>query len=111
MDLKYGPLRKKGENRLIDIERKMLRKIYGPVKDDLTGEWRQRKNIELEALYSGSDILKIVRRGKLRWTGHACKNRNPPLRAVIEQNPAGKKPLGRPKMRWEDVIKKDMGQM
>jgi hypothetical protein len=46
------PLRKMDEQRFLVFERKVLRKIYGPVKDEITGEWRRRKNLELEALYS-----------------------------------------------------------
>jgi len=72
--------------------------MSGSIKDEISGEWRGRNNIELEALYSGSDILKVIRRGRLQWAGHAWRNQNPLLRAVIEQNPVGKRPLGRPKL-------------
>jgi len=60
--------------------------MYGPVKDDITVEWRRRKNIELKTLYSGSDILKVIRRGKLIWDGHPWRNQNPFLHAVIAHN-------------------------
>jgi hypothetical protein len=105
------PLRKMDEHRFIVFERKVLRKIYGPVKDEITGEWRRRKNIKLETLYGSSGILEVIRSRRLRWAGHAWRSRNPLLHAVIEQNPVGKRPLGRPRMRWEDVIKKDVEQM
>jgi hypothetical protein len=90
------PLRKMDDQRFLVFERKVLRKIYGPVKDEITGEWRRRKNLELETLYSSSDILEVIRSRRLRWAGHAWRSQNPLLHAVIEQNPVGKRPLGRP---------------
>lgn len=87
----------------------MLRRIYGPIKDEIIGEWRRRKN--METLYSVSDILKVIRRRRLQWAGHAWRDQNPLLRAVIEQNSVGKRSLGRPRMRWEDVMKNDVEQM
>jgi len=66
-DSETWPFRKTDENKLIAFERKMIRKIYGPVKDDITGEWRQRKNMELKVLYSGVDVLKIIRKRNIDW--------------------------------------------
>jgi len=66
------PLRKIDEHRFIVFERKILRKTYGPVKNEITGEWRRRKNIELETFINGSsDILKVIRGRRPRWAGHA----------------------------------------
>jgi hypothetical protein len=59
------------EQRFLVFERKVLRKIYGPVKDKIIGKWRRRKNLELEALFSSSDILEVIRSRRLRWAGHA----------------------------------------
>lgn len=54
------------------------------------GEWKRRKNIDFETLYSVSDILKVIRRIRLRLARHAWKNQNTLLHAVIEQDPVGK---------------------
>jgi hypothetical protein len=56
---------KKGRKNFYVFERKVLRRIYGPVKDSLTGEWRRKKNTELKTLDSELDILEIIRRGRL----------------------------------------------
>lgn len=61
-------------------------------------------------LYGSSDILEVIRSRKLRWGGIVGRSQNPlrVLHAMIEQNPVGKRPLERPKIRWEDIIKKDV---
>jgi len=105
------PLRKNDEKKFIVFKKKVLRRIYGPVKDNITGKWRRRKNIELEALYSDEDITKVIKRRRLRWAGHAWRSQNTMLRAVIAQNLLGKRPLGRLRVHWEDVIKKDVEQL
>jgi hypothetical protein len=60
-DVLYGsetwPLRKIDEHRFMNFEKKVLRKIYGPVKDEITGEWRRRQNIELGTLYGSSNKI------------------------------------------------------
>jgi hypothetical protein len=61
------PLRKIDEHRFMVFERKVLLKIYGPVKDEITGKWKRRKNIELETLYGSSDILEVTRNRRLWW--------------------------------------------
>lgn len=63
--------------------------------------------MELKVFYS--DALKVISRGILKWDGHAWRNRNALLRAIIEQNPAGKIPLGRTGR--EDFAKKDVEQL
>lgn len=106
MDLKHGH----SEKRIIVFGR-VLQKMYVPVKDGINEEFRRRKIVELEALYNSLDILKVIIRGRLRWADHGWRSRNLTLRAMIEQNPVEKRPLGRPRMRWKDVIKKNVKQM
>ncbi|KAF0772260.1 Uncharacterized protein FWK35_00007901 [Aphis craccivora] len=92
-------IRKTDENRLLSFERKILRRIFGPVKDSVTNEWRIRKNEELESLYQKPNIVEAIRTKRLQWAGHAWRNKNPLIRTVLEKNPAGERPIGRPKMR------------
>ncbi|KAL4098015.1 hypothetical protein QTP88_022689 [Uroleucon formosanum] len=110
MDRKHGQLEKWTSIGSWSLK-EVLRKIYDPVKDEITGKWRRRKNIELEILYGNVDILEVIRSRRLRWAGHAWRSQNPLLHAVMEQNPVGKRPLGRPRIRWEDVVKKDVEQL
>jgi len=101
-------LRKTEENKLIILERKILRKIFGPVKDEETEGWRIRKNKEIEELFQKPNILNIIQSRRLQWAGHAWRSQNPLLHVVLTENPKGKRPFGRPRLRWEDVIKKDV---
>jgi len=80
----------------------------GPVKDCASEEWRRRKNADLESLFQSTSIIDEIRKQKLQWAGHAWRSRNEIIKAVMEQNPYGKRPLGRPKTRWEDLIEKDV---
>jgi len=90
------------------MERKILRKIFGPVKDNISGEWRRRKNTELEMLFQSTIITEVIKRRRLQWAGHAWRSQNDLIKAVMEQNPRGKRLLGRHKTRWEDLVKKDV---
>lgn len=63
---KAWPLRKIEERKLMVFERKILRKIFRPVKDEDTGEWRVRKDIELERLFRKDSIVKIITSRRLQ---------------------------------------------
>jgi len=63
---------------------------------------------ELETLLHKPSILETIRNKRLQWAGHAWRGRNPIIRIVLEENPTGKIPLGRPRLRWEDVVRKDV---
>jgi hypothetical protein len=71
----------------------------------LSGEWRIRKNDELETLFRKPSILETIKNKRLAWAGHAWRSQNPLIRIVLEENPTGKRPLGRPRLRWEDVVR------
>jgi hypothetical protein len=69
------------------MERKILRKNYGLVKDNISGEWRRRKNTELEILFQNTIITEVIKRRRLQWAGHAWRSQNELIRVVLEQNP------------------------
>ncbi|KAJ4443860.1 hypothetical protein ANN_05647 [Periplaneta americana] len=97
------------EQRLRVFENKVLRKIFGAKKDEVTGEWRKLHNTELHALYSSPDIIRNIKSRHLRWAGHVARmgdSRN--AYRVLVGRPEGKRPLGRPRRRWEDNIKMDL---
>ncbi|KAJ4436175.1 hypothetical protein ANN_18805 [Periplaneta americana] len=100
------------EQRLRVFENKVLRKIFGAKRDEVTGEWRKLHNAELHALYSSPDIIRNIKSRRLRWAGHVARMgefRN--AYRVLVGRPAGKRPLGRPRRRWEDNIKMDLREM
>ncbi|PSN55424.1 hypothetical protein C0J52_05676 [Blattella germanica] len=72
-------------------------KIFGPKRGEETGEWRRLHNIELNDLYGKPDIIRKIKSHRLRWTGHG-------IRRILEGKPEGKRPVGRPRMKWENNI-------
>ncbi|KAJ4431620.1 hypothetical protein ANN_20219 [Periplaneta americana] len=102
----------KEEHRLRVFENKVLRKIFGAKRDEVTGEWRKLHNTELHALYSLPDIIRNIKSRRLRWAGHVARmgeSRN--AYRVLVGRPEGKRPLGRPRRRWEDNIKMDLREV
>ncbi|VVC36480.1 Reverse transcriptase domain [Cinara cedri] len=84
-------LRKVEEKRLAVFERKILRRIYGPCIDSDTREWTIRHNDELKNLYQKPDIISEINRRRLMWAGHAWRKEGSFIKAVIKENPAGKR--------------------
>ncbi|KAJ4436659.1 hypothetical protein ANN_16790 [Periplaneta americana] len=100
------------EHRLKVFESKVLRKIFGAKRDEVTGEWRKLHNTELHALYFSPDIIRNIKSRRLRWAGHVARmgeSRN--AYRVLVGRPDGKRPLGRPRHRWEDNIKMDLREV
>ncbi|KAJ4427587.1 hypothetical protein ANN_25235 [Periplaneta americana] len=97
------------EHRLRVLENKVLRKIFGAKRDEVTGEWRKLHNTELHALYSSPDIIRNIKSRRLRWAGHVARmgeSRN--AYRVLVGTLEGNRSLGRPRRRWEDNIKMDL---
>jgi hypothetical protein len=80
--------------------------MFGPKRDEVTGEWRKLHTGELHNLYSSPDIIKQIKSRRMRWAGHVAhvgEGRN--VYRVLVGKPEGKRPLERPRRRWEDGIK------
>jgi hypothetical protein len=94
------------------FENKVLWRIFGPKRDEVTWEWRRLHNKELYALYSSPNIIRVIKSRKLRWAGHAARmgERRVAYRAVVGK-PEGRRTLGRPKRRWEGNIKMDLREV
>ena len=94
------------EHRLRVFENKVLRKIFGAKIDKITGEWRKLHNGMLHALYSSPNLIRNLKSRRLRWAEHVERMeqfRN--AHRVLVGIPESKRPLGRPRRRWEDNIK------
>jgi hypothetical protein len=87
------------ERRLRVFENRVLRRIFGPKRDEVTGKWRRIHNNELYALYYPPNIIRVIKLRRLRWVGHmACMGtRRCAYRALVGK-PEGRRPLGRPQM-------------
>ena len=93
------------ERRLRVFENRVSRRLFGPKKDEVTGEWRKLRNEELSDLYSLPNIVRVVKSRRMRWAGHvAPMGQRRGVYRVLVGEPEGKRPLGRPRRRWEDNI-------
>jgi len=112
--LTYGAetwvLSKQDEHHLSIFERKILRRIYGPVTDG--GRWRIRTNQELYQLCGESDIVIFCKLSRLIWAGHVIRQDDDDLsRRVLLSEPGGKRPRGRPRLHWKDGVKEDAAKL
>jgi len=90
----------------------VLRRVFGPKRDEVTGEWRKLHNEGLRDLYSLPSIVRMVKSRRMRWEGHvACMGEWRVVHGVLVGKPEGKRPLGRPRHRREDNIKMDLREM
>ena len=95
--------------KLLVFERKILRVIFGPTKENQT--WWIKNNEELDKLIKHENVIKYIKAQRLSWFGHM--QRMPEARAtkkIFKRNPLTTRPRGRHKYRWEDIIQ-DLGQM
>jgi len=94
--------------RLITIERKVLRNIFGPSYNAELQTYERRKNQELQNLYNRPNIISYIRRKRLEWFGHVWRADGQVIKEVLVNKTNGKRPLERPRTRWMDVIAQDI---
>jgi hypothetical protein len=100
------------EHRLKVFENRVLRRIFGPKRDEVTGEWRKLHNEELHSLYSSPDIVRQVKSRRMRWAGHVARmGEERKVYKVFVGKLEGKRPHGRPRRRWEDGIRMDLREI
>ena len=82
----------------------MLRRIFGPRRDEVTGEWRILHNEELNDLYSSPNIVRVIKSRRMRWAGHVARmGEGRGVYRVLVEKPERRRPLGRPRRRWVDI--------
>jgi hypothetical protein len=91
------------------FENRVLRRIFEPKRDVVTGEWRDLHNEELHDVYSSPGIIRIIKSRRMRWTGHVARmgEKRDAYRFLVGK-PEGRRPLGRPRRRWLDNIRMDL---
>jgi hypothetical protein len=94
------------------FENRVLRRLFGPKRVEVTGEWRKLLNKELHDLYSSPSIIRIIKSRRMRWVGHVTRmgEKRKAYRLLVGES-EGKRPLGRPRHRWVDNIRMDIGEV
>jgi hypothetical protein len=99
------------EHRLRVFGNRVLRRIFGPKRKE-DESWRKLHNDELHSLYSSLNIVRMIKSRRMRWAGHvACMGEDRGVYRILVGRPEGKRPLGRPRRRWEDNIKMDLREI
>jgi len=94
------------------FENRVLRRIFGPKGDKVTGEWRKKHSEELSYLYSSRSFVRVIKSRRMRWAGHVVRmGERRGVYGVLVGKPEGKRPLGIPSHRWEDNIKLDLQEV
>jgi len=100
------------ERKLRVFENMVLRRIFGPRKDEVTGEWRKLHNKELNDLYSSPNIVWVIKSRRMRWAGHvASMGEERGVYRVLVGKLEGRRQLGRPRRRWVDNIRMDLQEV
>ena len=100
------------ERRLSLFENRVLRRIFGPKRDEVTGEWRKPHNEELNDLYSSPNIVRVIKPRRNRWAVYVARmGEEKSVFKVLVGKPERKRPLGRPRRRWEDNFKMDLQEV
>jgi hypothetical protein len=94
------------------FENRVLRRIFGPNRDEVTGGCRKQHNEELHSLYSSPSIIRIIKSRRMRWAWHVARMgemRN--AYRILVGKPEGNSPLGRPRSRWVNNIKIELREI
>jgi len=94
------------ERRVRVFENRVLRRMFGPKRDEVTGEWRKLH------LYCSSNIVRLIKSRRMRWAVHVARMEDGRgVYRVLVRKPEGKRPLGRLRRRWKDNIMIDLQEV
>jgi hypothetical protein len=100
------------ESRLRVTENRVLRRVFGPKRDEVTGQWRKLHNEELCDLYSFPNMVWVVKPRRIRWVGHVVRmGEGRSVHRVLVGKPEGMRLVGRPTRRCEDNIKMELQEV
>jgi hypothetical protein len=100
------------DHRLRVFENRVLRRVFGPKRDEVTGEWKKLHNEELNDLYSLPNIVLVVKSRRMRWAWHVARmGEERVVHRVLAGKPEGKSALGTPRHRWVDNISMDLQEV
>ena len=94
------------------FDNRVLRRIFVSRRGGVTGEWKNLHNEEVNDLHCSPNIFRVIKSRGMRWAGHVAliRDRRGVYRVLVGK-PEGKRPLGRPRRRWEDNIKMDLNEV
>jgi hypothetical protein len=87
------------------FKNRVLRRIFGPKRDDATGEWRRLDNEKFNDPYSSPNIIRVIKSRRIRWAGHVARMGKSGVYRILVVRPEGRRESGRPRRTWEDNIK------
>jgi hypothetical protein len=98
------------EKMLMTWERKILRKIYGPTKEN--GQWRNKTNDEVMTKYKAPDIVNVIKIRRLEWLGHVVRMKETrSVKKIFEEKLEGQRSSGRPRLRWINDVEDDLRKL
>ena len=101
-------MRKYSQNLYLDV----VRRIFVPTRDEVTGEWRRLHNEELNDLYSSPNIVRVINSRRMKWAGHVARmGEERRVYRVLVGKPERKGPLGRPRRKWVYNIRMDLQEV
>jgi len=99
------------ERRLAVFEDRVLRRIFGPKREEVIGEWRELHTEELNELFCSPNTVRVMKSRRMKWTEHVARMEMRGVYRVLVGKPKGTRPLGRPRRRWENNIKTDLQEV